>query len=108
MPIFLSSQKIVKDWIDYNNHMNVSYYLLIFDKYGADTIRLYMMFTAPPEQSLEWSESSVEGAYRFLKRIWSLVVTKKYSEISIPKSFTQNERDLRRKTHETIRKVTNK
>ena len=77
------------------------------DKYGADTIRLYMMFTAPPEQSLEWSESSVEGAYRFLKRIWSLVVTKKYSEISIPKSFTQNERDLRRKTHETIRKVTN-
>ena len=77
------------------------------DKYGADTIRLYMMFTAPPEQSLEWSESSVEGAYRFLKRIWSLIVTKKYSEISIPKSFTQNERDLRRKTHETIRKVTN-
>ena len=38
MPIFLSSQKIVKDWIDYNNHMNVSYYLLIFDKYGADTL----------------------------------------------------------------------
>ena len=38
MPIFLSSQKIVKDWIDYNNHMNVSYYLLIFDKYGADVL----------------------------------------------------------------------
>ena len=38
MPIFLSSQKIVKDWIDYNNHMNVSYYLLIFDKYGADIL----------------------------------------------------------------------
>ena len=38
MPIFLSSQKIVKDWIDYNNHMNVSYYLLIFDKFGADVL----------------------------------------------------------------------
>ena len=38
MPSFLSSQKIVKDWIDYNNHMNVSYYLLIFDKYGADIL----------------------------------------------------------------------
>tara|TARA_B100000676_G_scaffold299906_1_gene344847 strand:+ start:25 stop:495 length:471 start_codon:yes stop_codon:yes gene_type:complete len=38
MSIFLSSQKIIKDWIDYNDHMNVSYYLLIFDKYGADTL----------------------------------------------------------------------
>ena len=38
MSVYLSSQKIIKDWIDYNNHMNVSYYLLIFDKYGADTI----------------------------------------------------------------------
>ena len=38
MPIFLSSQKIVKDWIDYNNHMNVSYYLLMFDLYGAETL----------------------------------------------------------------------
>ena len=38
MSVFLNSQKIIKDWIDYNNHMNVSYYLLIFDKYGADTL----------------------------------------------------------------------
>ena len=38
------------------------------DKYGADTVRLYMMFTSPPEQSLEWSESAVEGSYKFLKR----------------------------------------
>ena len=38
MSVFLSSKKIIKDWIDYNNHMNVSYYLLIFDKYGADTL----------------------------------------------------------------------
>ena len=38
MSVFLSSQKVIKDWIDYNNHMNVSYYLLIFDKYGADIL----------------------------------------------------------------------
>ena len=38
MSVYLSSQKIIKDWIDYNDHMNVSYYLLIFDKYGADTL----------------------------------------------------------------------
>jgi leucyl-tRNA synthetase len=43
------------------------------DKYGADTVRLYMMFTSPPEQSLEWSESSVEGSFRFLKKLWKLV-----------------------------------
>jgi leucyl-tRNA synthetase len=49
------------------------------DKYGADTLRLYMMFTAPPEQSLEWSESSVEGASRFLKKVWKLVADRKYN-----------------------------
>lgn len=44
----------------------------LIEKYGADTIRLYSMFTAPPEQTLEWSDSGVEGAYKFLKRLWSL------------------------------------
>lgn len=43
----------------------------LFDKYGADTVRLFMMFAAPPEQSLEWSDSGVEGSYRFLKRVWA-------------------------------------
>ena len=47
------------------------------DKYGADTIRLYMMFTSPPEQSLEWSDTAIEGSFRFLKRIWSLVYGRK-------------------------------
>ncbi len=42
----------------------------LIDQYGADTARLFMMFAAPPEQSLEWSDSGVEGAYRFLKRLW--------------------------------------
>jgi leucyl-tRNA synthetase len=46
----------------------------IIDQYGADTARLFMMFAAPPEQSLEWSDSGVEGAFRFLKRVWSFRV----------------------------------
>ncbi len=44
----------------------------LIDRYGSDTVRLYTMFTAPPEQSLEWSDDGVEGAYRFLKRLWAL------------------------------------
>jgi leucyl-tRNA synthetase len=44
----------------------------LIDRYGADTVRLYTMFTAPPEQSLEWSDEGVEGAHRFLKRLWTL------------------------------------
>jgi len=47
----------------------------LVDRYGADTVRLYTMFTSPPEQSLEWSDEGVEGAYRFLKRLWSLAVS---------------------------------
>lgn len=43
----------------------------LIERYGADTVRLFMMFAAPPEQSLEWSDSGVEGAYRFLKRVWA-------------------------------------
>jgi len=45
---------------------------LLIDRYGADTVRLYTMFTAPPDQSLEWSDEGVEGAHRFLKRLWAL------------------------------------
>jgi len=46
----------------------------LIDRYGADTVRLYTMFTAPPDQSLEWSDDGVDGAYRFLKRVWALAV----------------------------------
>ena len=77
------------------------------DKYGADTVRLYMMFTAPPEQSLEWSESSVEGASRFIKKVWNLVINKNYEDIEIPNDFTKEEISLRRKVHTTLKKVTN-
>ena len=47
----------------------------LIDTYGADTARLFMMFAAPPEQSLEWADSGVEGAHRFLKRLWTFVAT---------------------------------
>ncbi len=77
------------------------------EKYGADTVRLYMMFTAPPEQSLEWSESSVEGASRFLKKIWNLVEGRKYSNFVDRFEFSKEELALRRKTHSTLKKVEN-
>ena len=77
------------------------------DKYGADTLRLYMMFTAPPEQSLEWSESSVEGASRFLKKVWKLVADRKYNEFKDEFEFSKDELALRRKSHATLKKVMN-
>ena len=76
------------------------------EKYGADTVRLYMMFTSPPEQSLEWSENSVEGASRFIKKIWNLVNGRKFEDIKEPSGLTQEEIALRRKAHATLKKVT--
>ena len=75
------------------------------EKYGADTVRLYMMFTSPPEQSLEWSEASVEGAARFLKKIWGLVEGRKYMNFECEFEFEKDEVDLRRKSHATLKKV---
>lgn len=57
-------------------------------RYGADTVRLYTMFTSPPEQSLEWSDEGVEGAFRFLKRLWALAVGK---AASLPHTTESNE-----------------
>jgi leucyl-tRNA synthetase len=48
----------------------------IIDRYGADTARLYMMFTAPPEATLEWNDAAVEGSYRFLRRVWNFAQAK--------------------------------
>ena len=45
----------------------------MIDRYGADTVRLYMMFTSPPDQTLEWNDAAVEGASRFLRRLWRVV-----------------------------------
>ena len=80
----------------------------LIDQYGADTVRLFMMFASPPEQSLEWSDTGVEGAYRFLKRLWKLASThinEGKTPILDKNSLTNAQRDLRRKIHITIDKV---
>ena len=78
----------------------------LIDRYGADTVRLFSMFAAPPEQSLEWSDSGVEGAHRFIKRLWRLVHNFGSAEkLSLPTTLTLEQKNLRRKTHETIAKV---
>lgn len=80
----------------------------MIDRFGADTVRLFMMFAAPPEQSLEWSDSGVEGAHRFLKRLWKLTAdhlaagTPAALEVA---ALDDAAVDLRRKTHETIAKA---
>ena len=76
------------------------------DQYGADTIRLYMMFTSQPEQSLEWSDTAIEGSYRFLKRVWNLVSERKKFAEQEPNEFTKHELALRQKSHKTLKKVT--
>jgi len=77
-------------------------------KYGADTVRLFMMFAAPPEQSLDWSDDGVQGSFRFLRRFWTAVVehaaTGPADEVDVS-ALTESQKDLRRKTHQTIAKI---
>ncbi|MDE2154876.1 MAG: leucine--tRNA ligase [Xanthomonadaceae bacterium] len=78
------------------------------DKYGADTVRLFSMFAAPPEQSLEWSEAGVEGMARFLKRFWREVATHAAGPdhpAVDPAALDAAQKTLRRQLHETIQKV---
>ena len=77
----------------------------IIDSYGADTVRLFIMFTAPPEQSLEWSDSGIEGAFRFLKRLWKFARDNYRDAAAGPDAYTRAQRDARRKIHQTIVKV---
>ena len=81
----------------------------IIDQYGADTARVFMMFAAPPDQSLEWSDAGVEGANRFLKRVWRLAtgfLEKGNQATAIDTAnLSKDAQDLRRKTHETTQKV---
>ena len=80
----------------------------LIEQYGADTVRLFIMFAAPPEQSLEWNDAGVEGANRFLKRLWRLVAehTEQGQVVTLDTSALNDDaRALRRKTHETIAKV---
>ena len=80
----------------------------LIDRYGADTVRLFSMFAAPPEQSLEWSNSGVEGANRFLKRLWKLVdkqvATAPGASLDVA-ALDEQQKSVRRKTHATIAKV---
>jgi leucyl-tRNA synthetase len=80
---------------------------------GADALRLYVMFVAPPEKEVEWSDAGLEGSWRFLARVWRLVdqwtdrIRNAAPIASVdPASLDGSERKLRRKTHETIGRVT--
>jgi leucyl-tRNA synthetase len=75
--------------------------------YGADTVRLYTMFAAPPEQTLEWSDAGVQGAKKFLERLWRLsfeLVNSDKAELNL-EALTKDQKAARRKIHETIAKV---
>jgi leucyl-tRNA synthetase len=81
----------------------------LIDRYGADTVRLFMMVAAPPEQALEWSDDGVAGSFRFLKRFWNAVAEHvaggEVPELDVD-ALSDAARELRRKTHQTIAKVT--
>ena len=82
--------------------------LSLIEKYGADTVRMFTMFASAPDQSLEWSDSGVEGSYRFLKRLWKIVST--HEAVPIPDfsklKLNSEQKKLRLKTHQTLEKVT--
>jgi leucyl-tRNA synthetase len=75
---------------------------IMIEKYGADTVRLFMMFASPPGQSLKWSDSGVEGSFRFLKRLWRQVTTHLEQPASESVSLSEADINLRREIHEAI------
>ena len=80
----------------------------VIEQFGADTVRLFIMFTSPPEQTLEWSDSGVEGAHRFLKRVWKLVYDFQASGDApalADVTLNADQKKLRRELHKTITKV---
>jgi leucyl-tRNA synthetase len=80
----------------------------LIEEYGADTIRLFIMFAAPPEQSLEWSDAGVDGAFRFLRRFWRSVTEHAQGGEALPvnaATLSPGQKEMRRKVHETIAKV---
>lgn len=79
----------------------------LVSKYGADTVRLFCLFASPPERDLDWTSEGVEGAYRFLHRVWNLVHQYSHLKLSLPLDQpTEAARSVRRLTHKTIKKVT--
>ena len=81
----------------------------LIDEYGADTVRLFVMFAAPPEQSLEWSDDGVQGGFRFLRRLWRVVTAHAAAGAASGPvdvdTLNDAQRDLRRAVHQTIAKV---
>jgi leucyl-tRNA synthetase len=82
----------------------------LIEKYGADTVRLFILFAAPPEQSLEWNDEGVDGAARFLKRLWKLVAAhvgnQQADVVTLEvEQLSAEQKAIRRKLHETIAKV---
>nr|PZN05516.1 MAG: leucine--tRNA ligase [Bacillota bacterium] len=77
----------------------------IIEKYGADTARLFILFAAPPEKDLEWSDQGVEGCFRFLQRVWRLV-EELTPMMDVPSGDEKADREVRRLVHKTIKKVT--
>ncbi|MDP2505758.1 leucine--tRNA ligase [Oceanobacter sp. 3_MG-2023] len=77
------------------------------NQYGADTVRLYTMFAAPPEQTLEWSDSGVQGSQKFLQRVWRLAYElQQLDPVEVAAvTLSKSDKDARRKLHETIAKV---
>jgi leucyl-tRNA synthetase len=87
----------------------------VIARYGADTLRLYILFAGPPELAMEWSETGIEGPHRFLQQVWRLVDRHAAAlagsprgprSESLPESLPEAARELRRKVHQTIEKVT--
>jgi len=79
----------------------------LIQTYGADTVRLFCLFAAPPERDLEWTSEGVEGAYRFLNRVWSLVYQHRERAQTAGSNYGDSEkaRSIRRLTHRTIKRV---
>ncbi|MCM8857591.1 MAG: leucine--tRNA ligase [Candidatus Thiodiazotropha sp.] len=80
----------------------------LIDRYGADTVRLYTMFTSPPDQSLEWNDESVEGSHRFLKRLWTLAETNQARFSALLKDLVdlaEPQKIARRELHELLKKA---
>jgi leucyl-tRNA synthetase len=78
----------------------------VLAKYGADTARLFILFKAPPEKDLEWDEADVEGQFRFLNRLWRLVIGAKLVKATVSGELSKSEKDLRRFVHHAIQAIT--
>jgi len=112
VPILLTQGMVLKDGAKMSKSKgNVVDPDDIIEKYGADSLRLWMLFAAPPEKDMEWSDKGIEGCYKFLVRFWRIVITNLDNINKISANFnienlTEDEKKLLRKLHQTIKKIT--